>query len=352
MAKAAQVTGLLANQFSQLSSPIKTTIALIVALGAGAVIVVPRILAMKAALDAAAASGSRAAAGIGLATTAIARFAPWLIALDIQRRGEVSLHKVGDAAEETAGQQEVLTDAIKEQEKEADKLISQWEKLHGVQVAADKEMLEAKEAIDAVGEAFDENGKKIRGNSQAALKNRIAMADAAKEAVEAADAYREQTGDAEGAAKMLEQMRRAMVKATGATGAERKEVERLSKELYSLPKVTNLRVIVHTEGELEHRRGERSSSGRAHGGITGAETGGARGSWTWVGERGPELVKLPFGSMVYPHGQSMNMAQKSGGGSDVRVVVEDRTSSGIRARLIQDGRDRGISEATLRAAYP
>jgi hypothetical protein len=47
----------------------------------------------------------------------------------------------------------------------------------------------------------------------------------------------------------------------------------------------------------------------------------------------------------------MNMAEKSGG-SDVRVVVEDRTSSGIRARLIQDGRDRGISEATLRAAYP
>ena len=35
---------------------------------------------------------------------------------------------------------------------------------------------------------------------------------------------------------------------------------------------------------------------------------------TWVGERGPELVRLPRGSMVYPAGQSAAMAAQSGGG--------------------------------------
>lgn len=35
------------------------------------------------------------------------------------------------------------------------------------------------------------------------------------------------------------------------------------------------------------------------------------GGRTWVGEDGPELVDLPKGSKVYPHGKSQNMAQPS-----------------------------------------
>lgn len=52
----------------------------------------------------------------------------------------------------------------------------------------------------------------------------------------------------------------------------------------------------------------------AHGGIVSrAATGGVRGL-TWVGEQGPELVRLPTGSMVYPAGQSRGMAAAAGGG--------------------------------------
>lgn len=61
--------------------------------------------------------------------------------------------------------------------------------------------------------------------------------------------------------------------------------------------------------------------GFAHGGVVStAATGGIRGL-TWVGEQGPELVRLPQGSMVYPSGQSRHMAGQ-GGAQEVRVVLE------------------------------
>jgi hypothetical protein len=65
-----------------------------------------------------------------------------------------------------------------------------------------------------------------------------------------------------------------------------------------------------------------SSAGRfAHGGIIGgAATGGPRGGLTWVGEQGPELVKLPGGSTVIPAGQSATMAAQGGGGGGSMVL--------------------------------
>lgn len=53
--------------------------------------------------------------------------------------------------------------------------------------------------------------------------------------------------------------------------------------------------------------------------IAGRASGGVAGGLTWVGERGPELVRLPQGSTVYPSGQSQGMA--SGGGGVARVEL-------------------------------
>jgi tape measure domain-containing protein len=66
--------------------------------------------------------------------------------------------------------------------------------------------------------------------------------------------------------------------------------------------------------------GGHAVTANAHGGIIGAAGGGPRSAMTWVGEQGPELVRLPYGSTVYPSGQSMGMA--SGGGSDRQVVIQ------------------------------
>jgi phage-related protein len=70
----------------------------------------------------------------------------------------------------------------------------------------------------------------------------------------------------------------------------------------------------------------------AHGGIIGGLAtggmprgmagGGPGGSLTWVGEQGAELVRLPTGSQVYPHGQSKGMAARMGGGGAIKLELE------------------------------
>lgn len=66
--------------------------------------------------------------------------------------------------------------------------------------------------------------------------------------------------------------------------------------------------------------------GFAHGGIVGAAaTGGARSGRILVGEQGPEIVDLPFGSRVNSNPDSMRMMSGGGGGGG-RVVLEFKSS--------------------------
>lgn len=71
-----------------------------------------------------------------------------------------------------------------------------------------------------------------------------------------------------------------------------------------------------------------SNRGRASGGIIGAASGGARGSWTMVGEAGRELVKLPYGSQVTPNGATENIMR--GGHRGGAPVVLEIKSGGSR----------------------
>lgn len=74
------------------------------------------------------------------------------------------------------------------------------------------------------------------------------------------------------------------------------------------------------------------------GGIIGAATGGARGGLTWVGERGPELVRLPYGSQVSSAGDSRRMAGEGrghGGGSSVHISVSDSEAGRLLVSLLQ-----------------
>ncbi|MFF8901662.1 phage tail protein [Streptomyces lydicus] len=67
--------------------------------------------------------------------------------------------------------------------------------------------------------------------------------------------------------------------------------------------------------------------GRATGGIIGAAGGGPRSAWTLVGEQGPEIVDLPYGSRVRSNSDSRRMAGAAGGGG---AVVLELHSGGAR----------------------
>ncbi|MFF0138553.1 phage tail protein [Streptomyces sp. NPDC005227] len=86
--------------------------------------------------------------------------------------------------------------------------------------------------------------------------------------------------------------------------SQEKLVKSLEKQQDKLEKAMSK--LAHTiEKSIEKAFGK-----KANGGIVGgAASGGVRGGLTWVGEEGPELVRLPASSIVYPAGQSRQRAQ-------------------------------------------
>ncbi|MFJ1667353.1 phage tail protein [Streptomyces bottropensis] len=84
--------------------------------------------------------------------------------------------------------------------------------------------------------------------------------------------------------------------------AQEKLVKSLGKQQDKLEKAMD-RLAKSMEKVLK-----RALGGKAAGGIVGAAAGGARGGLTWVGEQGPELVRLPYGSMVHSNPDSRRIA--------------------------------------------
>ncbi|MFM9694537.1 phage tail protein [Streptomyces europaeiscabiei] len=84
--------------------------------------------------------------------------------------------------------------------------------------------------------------------------------------------------------------------------AQEKLVKSLGKQQDKLEKAMD-RLAKSMEKVLK-----RALGGKAAGGIIGAAAGGARGGLTWVGEQGPELVRLPYGSMVHSNPDSRRIA--------------------------------------------
>lgn len=80
---------------------------------------------------------------------------------------------------------------------------------------------------------------------------------------------------------------------------------------------------VQVENTIPVRGGIGGGALRAMGGIVGAAaSGGWRQGLTLVGELGPELVRLPQGSQVYPHGVTPGYASQGGGVSPFPLQLE------------------------------
>ncbi len=80
-------------------------------------------------------------------------------------------------------------------------------------------------------------------------------------------------------------------------------------------------VITAAAQAAEHQ----SKRPKRHGGNVGAaRTGGVRGAMTLVGEGGPELVRLPYGSSVIPAGTTREMMRGAAGGDGETIVIDMR----------------------------
>lgn len=124
------------------------------------------------------------------------------------------------------------------------KLVEVWDALNGAMKSADEEMLDAVEATEAVTEAFKENKGALEGNTAAALKNRITLEDAARQAYEAADAYLANGGSAAGAAEILERFKNENAAAAIAAGGNAEQVRALNDQLYRMPPQRRTTVVI------------------------------------------------------------------------------------------------------------
>jgi hypothetical protein len=98
-------------------------------------------------------------------------------------------------------------------------------------------------------------------------------------------------------------------------------IRRIKGWLASIPRAITTRITTFRDTIF------RKIFGGAHGGIIGARgmaSGGlsGAGSTILVGEQGPELVNLPFGSRVTPAGQSQAQMAKAGKGGEFTLRIE------------------------------
>lgn len=92
--------------------------------------------------------------------------------------------------------------------------------------------------------------------------------------------------------------------------------------------VSRYSAIVTSSAEDAYERTKREISGRAHGGITGAASGGNRSGLVWAGENGPELLKLPPGTQVHSNPDSQRMVAGSGQDHPFEVVGRMEANGG------------------------
>lgn len=181
-------------------------------------------------------------------------------------------------------------------------------------------------------DAVHDHGRKSAEAQRAELELASAIIDASSAAANATGTF---TGKLDPALK-------AILRTGGMTEAELRDIEkqfnaaRIAGDRYAknYPATATLRVVVHDSGYAEYRAGERNPS-RMAGGPIGAASGGNRGGGTVINEYGQgELVHMPDGSVVIPHGQSTQMLYNmlgngGGGGGKMQLEISMPRASGL-----------------------
>lgn len=244
---------------------------------------------------------------------------------------------------------------------------------YGRNVDAAEAAIQYEEAVDAATQSIKDNGKTLDINTGKGRANKSALLDIAKAATAQSKATIESTGNVGKAGTQMDTARAKFIKlATQMNGGNVKAAEKMADkfgltrgavqamngEINKTPPAKSTKVTVPTATPTRQARGIRAEIALIRGknvpvtirtiglgplqaasgllaGISGVTRsfnfgGNARGtaSWrgglTWVGEEGPELVKLPGGTAIYDANRSAAIASSGGGGAgggDIHLTV-------------------------------
>ena len=163
-----------------------------------------------------------------------------------------------------------------------------------------------------------------------------------------AEALLSETGSQDKANASLQQGALALDAAAKKAGFTKDQIDQLNLALFGTKNLSNLKITVgadtsaainsvndslrYIDNQVAYIQVQTTGGlpgGKqllAHGGIVGgigaAASGGARGSLTMINEQGPELVRLPSGSMVMSHPDTMRQLDQQRSGSSSRLQIE------------------------------
>lgn len=229
-------------------------------------------------------------------------------------------------------------------------LISAQQEAAGVVLNEREAMREYRSAVKDATDAVD-------GHKQVSDDEAETLDNVAKSALDAADSMVKNGRSTDEVNKVVNTARGRFIQLAQKMGYSKSEAINLANSLKLIPRRVDASVVVHTEAarvNLENYRralnniprtittttyvrgaaitgsGGKMFLGQQSGGISTAETGGARSSGTLINEAGPEVVQLPNGSKVMTAGATRAMAER--GLLAVDGILESAATGGARGR--------------------
>ena len=257
-----------------------------------------------------------------------------------------------DAADATEDTAKASQNAAKAYQEQSDALDALTERLLG---AADGEM-GFEEAIDNATGALKENGKTTDVHTEKGRNNRKALQDIVTSTIAWRKSIKETGASQEDQNRVTEKGRGALIKAAIQMGMSKTAAKEYADKLLGIPAARNTKASLSTPnlGAVKKRfdvvladrvvhvdvittRSTRiADNDKRTGGISGAASGGARGSRTLVGEDGPEILDLPFGSMVRSNPDTERILAGGGGRGGGVTMIDLYIGGRALGRLLID----------------
>lgn len=197
-----------------------------------------------------------------------------------------------------------------------------FDDLTGSMFGQTRALIAYEEAWDAAQRALKENGKTLNITKEKGRENRSSLLSLAEAAQQVVVAMREQGSSIDTVTKKMAEQRKEFLKAARSFGLTSKEASAMADRLGLIPS--------KVKGILEKEKkalAYNAAAEKYNASLTGKASGGPAGGMTLVGERGAELVRLPFGSQVTSANQSAAMMAAGGGTLNVALEVQGRGQS-------------------------
>lgn len=275
--------------------------------------------------------GAAAAGGPQNAQTLVGEQGPELVDLPLGSRvtpaggtrNQLNANRAGSSsmafksAMSFVGPIEQVTEAVVELAREIVTLRDALTKSSGGIFGQERALSGYQAAIDNVTKSLKENKKTLSIGTEKGRNNRQALMDMAEAAQEVVVSMDELNKSPTAIYNQMVKMRAEFIKMAKSFGLTSKEARALA-DRYGLSPGAAKRAAQKEDRDIAYNKAlekkQKAAAGKAG--------GGPAGGWTMVGEYGPELTRLPYGSSVMPAGQTASMMRSGGSSQPLQVTLK------------------------------